>query len=159
MKYTRHVGFTLIELLVTLVIIGILATAAFPLSELSVRRIQEKELRDALWQIRAALDAYKQASDQGKIAHSADQSGYPENLSVLVKGVPDATDPNGGKVRFLRRLPRDPFAEDPAVPAEQTWGKRSYDSPADAPAEGKDVFDVYSLSTKSGINGVPYRDW
>ena len=152
-------GFTLIELLVTLAIISVLAAAAFPLSEMSVRRNQEKALRDALWQIRAAIDAYKQAVDEGHVRKNADESGYPPDLRRLVVGVLDAKSTSGGKIYFLRRIPRDPFARDSAVPAERTWRTRSYDSPPDAPRAGKDVFDVYSASDKTGLNGVPYAEW
>jgi general secretion pathway protein G len=73
--------------------------------------------------------------------------------------VTDRTKPDASKLYFLRRLPRDPFYPDPAAPAAETWGLRSYTSPPDAPAPGRDVFDVYSLSSKAGLNGVPYREW
>lgn len=155
----RYRGFTLIELLITLSIVSVLAAAAFPLSEMSVRRSQEKELREALWQIRAAIDAYKQAVDEGRVRKNADQSGYPPDLRTLVSGVPDAKSTSDGKIYFLRRIPQDPFAVDPTLPAEQTWRLRSYDSPPDAPRPGKDVFDVYSTSDKTGLNGVPYAEW
>jgi general secretion pathway protein G len=156
---SRGQGFTLIELLVTLAIISILAAAAFPLSEMSVRRNKERELREALWQIRNAIDAYRKAVDEGRILRSPDQSGYPPTLPTLVEGVTDAKDPAGRKIYFLRRIPRDPMAENAALPAERSWGKRSYESPPDAPREGKDIFDVHSLSTSVGLNGVPYREW
>ena len=152
-------GFTLIELLVTLAIISILAAAVFPLSEMSVRRSKEKELREALWQIRTAIDAYRKAVDEGRILRSPDQSGYPPALATLVEGVTDAKDPASRKIYFLRRIPRDPMAENTSVAPEQSWGKRSYESPPDAPREGKDVFDIYSLSASRGLNGVPYREW
>lgn len=152
-------GFTLIELLVTLAIVSILAAAAFPLSEMSVRRAKEKELREALWQIRTAIDAYRRAVDEGRIVRSPDQSGYPPTLATLVHGVTDARDPASRKIYFLRRIPRDPLAENAAQAPEQSWGKRSYESPPDAPREGKDVYDVYSLSRSTGLNGVPYREW
>ena len=155
----RRTGFTLIELLMTLAIIGVLAAAAFPLSEMSVRRNKEKDLREALWQIRAAIDAHKQAVDEGRVWRNADQSGYPPDLTTLVAGVADAKSPSGRKIYFLRRIPRDPFAPDATLPPEQTWRKRSYESPPDAPRLGTDVFDVYSSSTVTGLNGVPYAQW
>jgi general secretion pathway protein G len=152
-------GFTIIELLVTLAIMGVLAAAAFPLSEVSARRAKEKELREALWEIRHAIDEYKKAGDEGRISVSKDQSGYPPSLAALVAGTGATRDPNARQIYFLRRIPRDPFAEDPSVPAEKTWAKRSYDSPPDAPKEGKDVFDVFSTSTRVGLNGIAYSEW
>jgi len=151
-------GFTLIELLVTLVIVATLASVAMPLSALNQQRAKERELRQNLSEIRAAIDAYKQAVDEGRIYHSLDQSGYPPRLSSLVDGVVDVKSPVSRKIYFLRRIPKDPFAED-AVDGESSWGKRSYASPPDAPREGKDVYDIYSRSDKSGLNGIPYREW
>lgn len=152
-------AFTLIELLMTLAIISVLAAAAFPLSEMSARRMKERELREALWQIRTAIDAYKQASDDGRIQRIAGQSGYPPDLRVLVDGVHNAKDPAGRRIVFLRRVPRDPFAEDRGLAADRTWARRSYESSAGEPREGADVFDVSSTSTKNGLNGIPYREW
>lgn len=153
-------GFTLIELLMTVAIVGLLATVALPLSELVVRREQERDLRVALREIRTALDNYKQAADEGRIARAALQVGYPATLVDLVDGVPDMTDPNRArKLRFLRRIPRDPLDRDPNKPAEATWGKRSYASDPDRPEEGEDVFDVYSRSSGTGLNGIAYRKW
>lgn len=148
-------GFSIIELLVTLVIVGILASAILPMAEMTVQRNKEQELRVALRTLRQAIDAYKQASDEGRIAKLADESGYPRTLSVLVDGVPDTRRPNAEKIRFLRRLPVDPF--NPA--ANLPWGLRSYVSSHEDPKPGKDVFDVYSLTAGQGMNGVPYREW
>lgn len=152
-------GFTLIELVVTVAIMGILATAALPLVELTVQRSQEQELRAALRQIREAIDAYKQAVDDKRIVKAVDKSDYPKSLQVLVDGVDDAKSPKNAKIYFLRRIPRDPMTRNASIPAEQTWGLRSYTSSAEEPHEGDDVFDVYSLSSKTGINGIPYREW
>lgn len=155
----RRRGFTLIEMLITVAIVAILASVALPLSELAVQRGREQDLRHALRAIRQAIDAYKRAADEGRIVRSPDQSGYPPALAVLVEGVTDARSPNGAKIYFLRRLPRDPFDPMPDVQAEAAWGKRSYESPPDAPRPGKDVFDVYSLNGGTGLNGIPYKQW
>jgi general secretion pathway protein G len=159
MRKARAAGFTLIELLITVVIVGLLASLAAPMAELAIQRSKEKELRENLREIRAALDAYKQAVDEGRVGVDRLASGYPPNLQTLVEGVVDIRSPvKDRRIYFLRRLPRDPFAEN-GIPAEATWGKRSYSSPFDMPAEGEDVFDVYSLSQESGLNGIPYRQW
>src|SRR5512146_2873924 len=126
----RQDGFTLIELLVTVVIVAILASVAMPLSALSQQRSKEQELRQNLRDIRTAIDAYKQAVDEGRVARSLDQSGYPPKLSVLVHGATDVKSPVKKQIYFLRRIPRDPFAESD-VDAESSWGTRSYDSPPD----------------------------
>lgn len=148
-------GFTLIELLVSVAIVALLASVALPFAELTAQREKERELRMALRQIRTAIDAYKQASDEGRIVRSPDQSGYPPDLQALVDGVPDAKDPGNAKIYFLRRIPHDPFAE----ASSATWGLRSYDSPPQAPSAGRDVYDVFSLSPRIGINGMPYKEW
>lgn len=155
----RGAGFTLIELVVTVAIVGVLAAAAAPLMELGARRAKEAELRGALRQIRSAIDAYKAAVDEGRLARVEGSSGYPPNLRVLVDGVTDTTSPEGTRIYFLRRLPRDPFGPAGDVPPEASWGKRSYASPPEAPAAGADVFDVHSLADGSGLDGVPYREW
>jgi general secretion pathway protein G len=148
----RRGGFTLIELVVTLLIVGLLAAAAVPLVELTVKRNKERELRAALREIRTAIDAYKRASDEGRIEKKLDKSGFPPSLAVLVEGVKDARSPQDTKIYFLRRLPRDPLT------GEQ-WGLRSYASPHDSPQAGDDVYDVFTRSTAVGLNGVPYKAW
>ena len=156
---TQATGFTLIELVVTIAILGLLATVAVPFAQLVQQRQKEAELRVHLMQIRTAIDAYKQAVLEKRIAAPADASGYPPELDVLWEGVADITKPDDSKLYFLRRLPRDPFFPDASVEPAATWGKRSYASPPEDPQEGDDVYDVYSLSPKTGLNGVPYREW
>jgi general secretion pathway protein G len=152
-------GFSLIELMVVMAVLGVLAAAAYPLAELVRQREQERELKQALWEIRGAIDAYKRARDEGIIPRSGPESGYPPNLLSLVEGVVRATPGGGGgPVYLLRRIPRDPFAPN-YLPAEQTWGLRSYDSPPDRPRPGADVYDVYSTSSRAGLDGVPLRQW
>jgi general secretion pathway protein G len=152
-------GFTLVELLIVVAIVAILATGLLPLAELANQRSKEQELHAALRDIRTAIDAYKQAVDEGRVAKKADESGYPPSLELLAGGVADEKDPKKSKIYFLRRVPRDPFFVNGDTPADRTWGLRSYESPPEDPREGKDVFDVYSLSSAKGINGVPYRLW
>ena len=159
MKTPSARGFTLIELLVTVTIVAVLAGIALPVAELAVRRQREQALQGALREIRIAIDAYKLAADQGRIRKSAEQSGYPETLDALVVGVEDARSAKQERIYFLRRLPRDPLAPPTEARAADTWGKRSYASPPDAPSEGADVYDVYSQAPGRGLNGVPYRDW
>lgn len=161
-------GFTLIEMVITLALVAILALAVMPFSELLVQRQKEQALSAALREIRTALDAYKEASDAGKIDKEAESSGYPPSLTVLVTGVKNARDPKGGLVMFLRRVPRDPFfTGDPDTPDEDTWDVRAYGTPPEPAADGppggfepdKDVFDVTSKSARIGINGIPYKQW
>ncbi len=160
----RVKGFTLIELLVTLAIIGILASATMPMIKMSVQRNKEAELKHNLRTIREAIDAYKQAVDDGKIKKTVDASGYPPNLEILVEGVENAKSPDKQKLYFLRRIPLDPMTPIETTPGveldmSEVWGLRSYDSEADEPREGKDVYDVYSLSPNVGLNGIPYAKW
>lgn len=155
----RARGFTLVELVVTVAIVSLLASMAMPVAELASRRAKEQELRVALREIRNALDAYKRAGDEGRIARLAGESGYPPTLRVLVQGVEDARSPDKRRLTFLRRVPRDPFAKTPELEAAATWGLRSYESPADAPQEGRDVYDVFSLAPGRGLDGRPYREW
>jgi general secretion pathway protein G len=155
----RMRGFTLIELVITLAIVGLLASAAMPLAQLVAKREKEAELRTALRDIRTALDAYRQGAQTGHIKQELGASGYPPDLKSLYAGVEDVAREDKVNLYFLRRIPRDPFFPDAAVAAEETWGLRSYQSPPDDPQPGDDVFDVYSLSTDKGLNGVRYRDW
>jgi general secretion pathway protein G len=159
-KNHRSLGFTLIELMVTLVILAILAGVSFPLLKLTLQRNKEAELAQNLMQIRLAIDAYKQASDQGRIKKGIDQTGYPPNLEILVLGVTDIKDPKKRIIKFLRRIPQDPMlSADDYRPFRHDWGLRSYRSEANKPQYEDDVYDVYSLSPHVGINGVPYAEW
>lgn len=145
-------GFTLIELLVALVLLALLITSAAPMMQLTAKRNKEQELKKSLWQIRDAIDAYKQASDDGLIKKSADQSGYPSSLQQLVIGIENTQDSKKRKIYFMRNIPRDPFSNDNDLAADETWGKRSYASSFEAPEAGEDIYDVYSLSKEIGIN-------
>ena len=145
-------GFTLIELLITVTILALLASVALPLAEVAVQRSKEKELRQSLREIREAIDAWKRAADDGRIEKPADGSGYPPSLAALAEGAPDKRKTDGTKLYFLRRVPADPMSG-------EDWALRSYDSPPDDPHEGKDVYDVFSKSDETGLNGVPYAKW
>ena len=152
-------GFSYVEILTTVAILALMATAAVPYWELVVTRQKETELRRDLRMMRDAIDAYKKATEEGRIPKLASESGYPKRLEDLVSGIEDARDPAKRKIYFLRRVPRDPMFADAEVPAIQTWRLRSYESPPDQPREGVDVFDVYSMSEQKGLNGIPYNQW
>lgn len=155
----RNRGFTLIEMLVTITIVGLLATAAMPLAQLTAQREKESQLHQSLHTLRRAIDAYKEAADSGRIQVEVGATGYPPNLQLLVDGVEDAQSETKEKIYFLRRLPRDPFFPDSSAAPADTWGLRSYKSPPSDPQPGDDVFDVYSMSSGKGLNGINYRDW
>jgi general secretion pathway protein G len=158
MRTVRSRGFTLIELSIALVVLAVLVTMAAPTLKLQAQRQKETELRSALRDMRGAIDAYKRAVQDGRIKLPADASGYPASLETLVEGAPDASRADGARIHFLRRVPRDPMnaANQSNEPA---WGLRSYASPADAPSPGADVYDVYSRSEGTGLNGLAYRQW
>lgn len=153
----KHYGFTLVELLVTLALLALLVASASPVLQLNTKREKERELKRALWQIRDALDAYKDAVDQGLIKKTAEGSGYPPNLAILVTGVENAQDTKKKKLFFLRRIPRDPFAADATLSNAATWQLRAYDGALDEMAQ--DVYDVSSRSPAMGINQQPYSEW
>jgi general secretion pathway protein G len=155
----RQGGFTLMELVVTLALLGLLAMLAAPLAEVTVQRSREQALRESLREVRTAIDRYKAAVDSGLIKREAGDSGYPPSLHALVDGVANQKSPNGEKMYFLRRVPRDPFAPDPGLAPEKTWVLRAYASAPDSPSAGADVFDVSTAADGNGLNGVPYREW
>ncbi|GAA6140408.1 hypothetical protein NBRC116584_02260 [Hydrogenophaga sp. 5NK40-0174] len=140
-------------------VLGILAAAILPLSETLVRSRQERALRHNLWEIRTAIDAYKRMADEGVVSKGRAGNGYPDSLQALVEGVPDIRDDHKGvKHYFLRRIPKDPFA-DSSVPAPESWRLRSYASSASQPAPGQDVYDIRSSSDALAIDGTTYAQW
>lgn len=152
-------GFTLIELLITLALLAVLATLVVPMVQVTQQRQKEQELRVALREMRLAIDAYKKASDAGRVKKTLGATGYPPTLARLVEGEEDQADPKKNKMFFLRRLPRDPMGDDPNLSDEQTWRVRAYASEASDPQAGADVYDVMSSSKQQGLNGVLYSRW
>jgi general secretion pathway protein G len=143
-------GLTLIELIVAITILLILTTAAIPIARTRIKRERERELRRDLWEMRDAIDHYKEAADRGAFQIKAGSEGYPPDLETLVNGV----DVNGKKVRFLRRIPVDPMT------GKAEWGKRALkDDPDSTSWSGDNVFDVYSLSDGTALDGTKYSDW
>ena len=146
----REAGLTLVELIVTVAILGILASAAVPIARFKVQREKERELRYDLWQMRDAIDHYKDAADKNAFQIKLDSQGYPPDLEELVKGV----DIQGKKVKFLRRIPVDPMT------GKAEWGLRSMqDDPDSDSFGGQNVFDVYSKSDGTALDGTKYNTW
>ncbi|WP_338845430.1 type II secretion system protein [Massilia sp. W12] len=154
----KQTGFSFVELLVVLAMLASLAAIAVPPIQHAMQRQREAQLRNALHEIRSAIDAYKRARERGQIKRAPGVSLYPPDLQTLVDGVPDQQSPDRRMLRFLRQLPRDPFA-DPDWPAASTWAQRASTSPPDVWDEGDDVFDVASRSSLTGLNGVPLAQW
>jgi general secretion pathway protein G len=150
-------GFTFIELLVVSALLLVLASAAMPLAKVTMQRQREAELRRSLREIRTAIDKFKDAVDTGQIGSTdirAGSEGYPPDLETLVEGVSAAGDASGRKLKFLRRIPIDPMSN------STDWGKRSYQDRPDATSwGGQNVFDVYSKSEATALDGTKYKDW
>jgi general secretion pathway protein G len=150
MRKPNERGLTLIELIVTVAILALLASAAVPVARFQVKRTRERELRRDLWEMRDAIDHYKDAADRAAFQTKVDSQNYPPDLETLVNGV----DVQGKKVRFLRRIPVDPMT------GKAEWGMRSMqDDPGSDSYGGQSVFDVYSKSTGTALDGTKYSDW
>lgn len=150
----KNAGLTLVELIVAFTILTLLTTMAVPLTRYKVRRDKERDLRIALDTIHRAIDNYKDASSLGLIEVKLDTEGYPESLDVLVDGVKLVKDPNGKKIKFLRKIPKDPMTN------TYDWGKRSMqDDPVSQSWGGQNVFSVYTKSTDKARDGTPYSQW
>ena len=147
----RQSGVTLLEMIVVITILLILMGAAVPILKVSVRRQREVELRRDLWEMRSAIDRYKDAADKNAFQQKLGSEGYPPDMDTLVNGVEVA---GGKKLRFLRRIPVDPMT------GNTDWGLRSMqDDPQSDSWGGQNVFDVYTKSTGEGLNGTKYKDW
>jgi len=143
-------GLTLVELIITVAIIAILASAAVPIARFQVKREKERELRRDLWEMRDAIDHYKDAAEKGGFITKVDSMNYPPDLQTLVDGV----DIQDKKVKFLRRIPVDPMTN------STDWGLRSNQDDADSTTfGGQNVFDVYTKSTGTALNGTKYDTW
>lgn len=149
-RSSPEAGLTLVELIITVAIVGILASAALPMARFEVKRRKERELRRDLWEMRDAIDRYKDAADRGGIQIKADSLGYPPDLQTLVEGV----DVQDKKVRFLRSVPVDPMT------GNTDWGMRSnQDDPDSESWGGQNVFDVYTKSEGTALDGSKYNTW
>jgi general secretion pathway protein G len=155
MRRPKQRGFTLVELIVAFTILTLLTTLSLPLARFKVRREHERELRFSLREMRTAIDKYKDACDQGALGPpKIGTDCYPESLDVLVEGVKMANDATGKKIRFLRRIPRDPFTN------QREWGMRAtQDDPQSLAWGGQNVFDVFSKTMERAGDGTPYSDW
>ncbi len=143
-------GFTLLELIVATAILTILVGAAFPLVKITIYREREHELREDLWMIRDGIDRYKDAADRGAFQIKVGSEGYPPDLDTLVTGV----DVAGKKMKFLRRIPVDPMTK------KAEWGMRSMQDDKDSDSwGGQNVFDVYTKSDQTALDGTKYKDW
>ncbi len=143
-------GTTLIELIVAIAILLILTGAAVPIARTVVRRDKERALRRDLWEMRDAIDRYKEAADRGSFQTKVGSEGYPPDLDTLVEGV----DINGKKLRFLRRIPVDPMT------GTKEWGMRSMkDDPKSTSFSGDNVFDVFTKSEQTALDGTKYNEW
>ena len=150
----RERGLTLVELIVAAAILLVLSSAALPLARVQLRREQERELRVALRELRTAIDRYKDASDLGMIQVELGTEGYPKDLETMVEGVSLLNSPDERKLRVLRRIPRDPMTN------STDWGLRAYQDEPDSTAwGGQDVFDVYTTSPATALDGSAYADW
>ncbi|MGC1370756.1 MAG: type II secretion system protein [Candidatus Sulfotelmatobacter sp.] len=148
-KQGQH-GLTLLELIIASAILVVLSTMAVPLARLTIQRERERQLRIALWQMRDAIDRYKDAADRQLFQIKVDSQGYPPDLDTLVKGV----DVQGKKLKFLRKIPIDPMTN------STDWGLRSMQDDADSDSWGEqNVFDVYTKSTGTALDGTKYKDW
>jgi general secretion pathway protein G len=149
---SREHGFTLAEMVMVVALVALLTTMVLPVAKYNVKRAKEEELRLALRTMRTALDEHKRLSDQGMIPVKVAGEGYPESLEVLVEGV-ELVGQNK-KQKFLRRIPRDPMTGD------TEWGLRSYQDEPDSDSwGGENVYDVYTLSDATAIDGTKYKDW
>jgi general secretion pathway protein G len=152
-KSQSRKGFTVVELIVAFTIMSILATAALPLARVTIQREREIELRRALREMRDAIDKYKMASDQNMIEKKLDTEGYPPDLQTLVDGLP-LMNTVDKKIKFLRRIPKDPMT------GSTDWGLRSYqDDPDSTSWGGQNVFDVFTKSQGTALDGTKYSDW
>jgi len=149
-RLTAEAGLTLVELIITITIVAILASAAIPVARFQVKREKERELRRDLWEMRDAIDRYKDAADKGAMQIKADSLGYPPDLDTLVKGV----DIQDKKVKFLRKIPLDPMTD------SADWGLRSNQDDVDTDSwGGQNVFNVHSKSTGTALDGTKYSTW